>query len=299
VPPNFFAQGYNAKWISSTNPGTEDLYYDVVPGQDVVIETVLENIGTKEWRNDQTGQPCNAVTWRIFKEPGVNSAPDWTGYEVPGNQNYGKSYFYHPSWKSEYQLVSFIDDSNHDNIVQPGEQARYRLTFHIPIDSPTEKFREDIRLSSGSYWMKNTVNGDPIGAMHIWFGFDVQPLQQRADFNNDGKLDCADVAIIQNALFVNHRSLDLTNDGWINVYDVQRAVWYKNNGGNLLGDINRDGKTDDKDVQIIADNAIENYRSTDLNNDGSITMADFDLFSSVYTGPQNCAPSSTLTPTAI
>jgi len=41
LPTNFWAQWYNAKWISSTSPGTEDLYYDVVPGQDVVIETVF------------------------------------------------------------------------------------------------------------------------------------------------------------------------------------------------------------------------------------------------------------------
>lgn len=167
APLNFWAQNYAAQWISQSGSIAlpSDEYYDVNPGDQVTVTAFFRNQGTKSWvstENDR--QVCIA----IYKDPAVMSAPLALGYDVPGNINYGRSYFYDSSWASIYRIGCVQEVE-----VEPGEIGTFVLNFKIPADAPSGKYREDISMASGPYWIANPTNGDPLGVAHIWVGFDI------------------------------------------------------------------------------------------------------------------------------
>lgn len=170
-PLNFWASGYEAKWISQTGSMTlpADEYYDVNPGDKVTVTAKFENTGSKTWIPDSADrQVCIA----IYKDPNVTSAPASYGYDDPTNPNFGKSYFKDSSWESDYRIGCINQDE-----VDPGEQGTFTLPFKIPTGAPSGRLREDISLASGPYWMANPTNGDPLGVAHIWVGFDIEGTQ--------------------------------------------------------------------------------------------------------------------------
>lgn len=170
-PKDFWAKGYQAKWISQTQSGTEDEYFVVSPGQVVEFQAVFENIGESTWNKTGSKQQ---VCINIYKDPNVMSAPEGTGYDQEGHEKYGRSYWAHESWIDTPNGNDFRITCIEEDTVAPGEQGTFTMQFQIPADSPTGKYREDITLASGDYWLESHPDtADPIGAAHIWLGFNV------------------------------------------------------------------------------------------------------------------------------
>ncbi len=174
---NFWASGYKAEWVTQTqakdweqgltngmkiNDGDE--YFDVRGENEVVVTTRFKNTGTETWYNaPEDRQVCIA----IYKDQKVKSS--WNGKE-----NVGESNFKSASWSSPYRIGCVQEDS-----VKPGDTGTFILSFSIPQDSPSGRFREDITVSAGNYWMESeSTTADPIGAAHIWVGFDIFGYQE-------------------------------------------------------------------------------------------------------------------------
>jgi hypothetical protein len=158
----FFAKDYEAKWVSQTQAGTADQYFDVKPGDVVDFEAVFQNIGVTDWLGSGESQVCIG----IYKDPEVQSAPSWSGYNSPVR---GESWWYHESWEIEAYRITCIEET----VVPSGKNGTFKMKFKIPEDTPSGKYREDISLAAGPYWIRNPINGDPFGTAHIWIGFDV------------------------------------------------------------------------------------------------------------------------------
>ncbi|MEI6222787.1 MAG: hypothetical protein WCP97_08550 [bacterium] len=174
------ALGYSAKWVSQTGSQAlpADELYDVKPGDTITVTVTFENTGSKTWlQTPEDRQVCASV----YKDQKVKSAPAGLNYDTPKHNNFGKSYFKSSTWKNNYRIGCLNETS-----VAPGAQGTFTLTFTIPADAPTAKFREDISLSSGPYWISANApygkrddkgragTGDPLGIAHIWIGFDIQ-----------------------------------------------------------------------------------------------------------------------------
>ncbi len=167
-----FAAGYMAQWVSQTQPKDtqfntdNDEYFDVKPGDTVTVTAKFMNTGLNSWMRDSADRE---VAISIYKDLAVQSAPKNLGFDDPKQTNFGKSYFTSSNWTSEYRITTIAED-----IVHPSETGTFTITFTVPIDAPLGKYREDITLSSGKYWMQNFMNGDPLHAAHIWIGVNVQ-----------------------------------------------------------------------------------------------------------------------------
>ncbi|MEI6222090.1 MAG: hypothetical protein WCP97_04970 [bacterium] len=167
LPRNFWSRGYLAMWKQQTHPFTGE-YFAVTPNQDIEVVAQFKNIGYETWYNAPTDQQ---VCLAIYKDPIIRSS--WTGKDVPHDLNFGNSDFTHGSWISDYRVTCVEED-----VVAPGELGTFRMKFHIPDNAPNGRFREDITLSSGKYWVQADApfpdgTGDPLGAAHIWVGFEV------------------------------------------------------------------------------------------------------------------------------
>ncbi|MEI6222184.1 MAG: beta-propeller domain-containing protein [bacterium] len=167
-----FASGYKATWVSQTLPKDTtfstngDEYFDVKPGDSVVVNAVFRNDGQFTWYKDT---PDRQMAVSVYKDTAVQSAPKALGFDDPKNKNFGKSYFHSSSWLSDFRIGTMVED-----VVVPGKTGTFTLTFTIPQDAPVGRFREDITVSSGPFWLLNEANGDPLQAAHIWVGFEVR-----------------------------------------------------------------------------------------------------------------------------
>jgi hypothetical protein len=170
---------YRAKWLSQSatvngKPATPDKtgYLLVAPGDEVVISARFYNSSeTETWKRDE-------VFFATYKDPKA-----YYPYKAPRNApenlycfytstaecqtDFGKSYFKHSSWSSDYRITTVEND------VQPGQEATFILKFKIPDDITNGLWREDFSMAAGYYWIDNPENGDPFGVAHIWVGFDV------------------------------------------------------------------------------------------------------------------------------
>ncbi|MEI6222327.1 MAG: M23 family metallopeptidase [bacterium] len=159
------ATGYKAKWISQSQSGSTDQFFRAIPGGVIEFEAVFENVGEKVWYNADAKQ----ITFAIYKDPKVTSAPKALGYDNSQDTlNFGKSYFRHPEWVTEYRVGTLVEP-----IVKPGERGTIKMKFKIPDDATAGSYREDISMAAGPYWIENTANGDPFGIAHIWIGITV------------------------------------------------------------------------------------------------------------------------------
>ncbi|GEM_PF-2535581 len=167
-----FANGYVGVWESQTQPkdtkfnADNDEYFDVKSGDTVTVKAGFRNYGSNTWYADDASRE---VAIAVYKDPKVQSAPAGVGYDDPKSPNFGHSFFQSPTWVSNYRIGS-IDQQE----VKQSEVGNFTLSFTIPANTPPGQYREDITLSSGPYWIQNTINGDPLGAAHVWVGFEVR-----------------------------------------------------------------------------------------------------------------------------
>ncbi|MEI6222583.1 MAG: hypothetical protein WCP97_07505, partial [bacterium] len=194
TPPPDRAVGYQAKWLEQTQSGTTDQYYAVKPGDTVAVTAKFKNLGTNAWQ--QTGED-RQVCIAVYKDPNVASAPTGLGFDIPNQANYGKSYFKGTGWASDYR-IGCINETE----VLPGATGSFTLNFKVPSDAPGGKFREDISLASGPYWIEADGaypqgTGDPLGIAHIWVGFNVEGTPQSNEEAQVG-IDCFDTTLIPN-----------------------------------------------------------------------------------------------------
>ena len=162
---DFWAGGYEAVWIDQTQSDTWDQYFLVEPGELVDITVRFENNGDFTWyRNGWEQQVCLA----IYKDPNVQSGPTSLGYDNPLHADFGKSYFYDTSWETQYRAACIEENS-----VNIGDYGTFKLRFKIPNDAQNGRYREDLSLASGPYWIANNTNGDPLKVAHVWVGFEV------------------------------------------------------------------------------------------------------------------------------
>lgn len=175
-PVNFFAQGYQAEWVSQT-PGNIDAdHFSAKPGDVVTFKATFKNTGQKVWKNSGD----EAVTISIFKDLNVKTAPLFTGFDDPNNtETFGQSFFKHSSWRSKYNIASIAETE-----VKPGETGTFSLSLQVPSNAPKASYREDISLAAGKLWMKNTKNGDPLKVAHIWIGIETDIPQTTSDAEN-------------------------------------------------------------------------------------------------------------------
>ncbi|MEI6221411.1 MAG: hypothetical protein WCP97_01465 [bacterium] len=164
---NFWARDFKAQWITQTQAATEDQYFDVFPGDTILVKIQFRNRGIREW---MAGFGENSDVYiAIYKDPNVKSS--WSGKDDPQNQSFGTSEFAYKSWHGTkvgtFDQLSVLSGSL-------GELATFTIPFTIPYGAPVGKFREDITLAAGKYWMESVPEtADPIGAAHIWVGFDI------------------------------------------------------------------------------------------------------------------------------
>jgi protein-disulfide isomerase len=152
--------GSAATWVSQTQAGNTDGYFATAPCAVVDFAAKFQNTGTTTWLKNGSSQ----VAFNIYKDPSVYSAPANFLY-MPGIQ---ESYFFHPTWIKPYRVGALEESS-----VAPGQIGTVKMKFQIPCDIPRGAFREDISMATGSSWMSNPRNGDPLGVAHIWVGFSV------------------------------------------------------------------------------------------------------------------------------
>ncbi|MEI6222673.1 MAG: hypothetical protein WCP97_07960 [bacterium] len=190
TPKNFFAQGYQAQWVSQTQPkdyetyrDDGDEYFDVAPNDTITISVRLKNTGANTWYSNQNPQATtdNEISFATFKDPYTTSAPFGLGYDDIYSTDFGKSYFKNQYWLSDYRIGSLVEQS-----VAPGETGTLQMNFTIPADCPSGRYREDISSASGPYWIHNPTNGDPNKVMHIWVGFDVYRTTTSSFMDNKG-----------------------------------------------------------------------------------------------------------------
>jgi len=195
-----FALGYEAAWVSQTLPTDagyipspdNSLFFRVSPGDTIKFVAEFKNKGEKTWYNsnceDEDGNiQSRQVKIHVYKDiiddwssapdessgnisPFDNPEPDSEGNHYP---EWGTSYFNEIS-QSENGLMGILKDP----VVPPGEIGTFEFEITVPDDFPVDqfgKFREDISLAAGPYWIKNDTNGDPLNVAHIWFGLDVLP----------------------------------------------------------------------------------------------------------------------------
>ncbi|MEI6222256.1 MAG: alpha/beta hydrolase [bacterium] len=163
---SFFArQGFEAQWVSQTGANTADEFFSVKPCDSVNFTATFKNTGTTTWSNSGADQ----IAFNIYKDPKVVSYPTSFSY-IPGTN---ESYFKDNTWLSAFRVGSLVQSS-----VKPGETGTIQMKFKVPCDAPSGKFREDISMAAGKYWMKNTKNGDPQKVAHIWVGFNIQATSE-------------------------------------------------------------------------------------------------------------------------
>ncbi|MEI6222063.1 MAG: hypothetical protein WCP97_04830 [bacterium] len=158
----FFARdGFEAKWVAQTQANTTDEFMRVQPCQTVDFQATFQNTGSITWQKNGTEQ----VAFNIYKDPEVISHPKTFSYQ-PGQK---ESFFQDTSWVSPFRIGTITEET-----VAPGANGTVAMKFTIPCDAQVGKYREDISMAAGSYWMKNTDNGDPLNVAHIWVGFVIQ-----------------------------------------------------------------------------------------------------------------------------
>ncbi|MEI6222677.1 MAG: hypothetical protein WCP97_07980 [bacterium] len=162
TPNDFFAPtGYQATWISQTQAGTDDSYFNVKPCDVVLFEAKFLNSGTKTWKQDGNEQ----VAFNIYKDPKIKSYPLWFNYKL----GTAESYFQHNSWLTPFRISNIKEQT-----VNPGETGSISTYFQIPCDA-VGTYREDISLAVGNKWMKSPKEtADPLGVAHLWIGFHIQ-----------------------------------------------------------------------------------------------------------------------------
>ncbi|MEI6221692.1 MAG: thermonuclease family protein [bacterium] len=175
---NFWAEGYKAKWVSQTQAITwessnsnalgiqdGDEYFDTKGSDQIEITTKFQNTGTETWfKTPEDRQVCI----NIYKDHNVTSS--WSGKEKSGESDFSSA-----NWPKPYR-ISCIEEE----IVSPGGIGTFSMKFTIPADAPSGRFREDITLAAGPYWMESDKEtADPIGAAHIWAGFNIFGYQEK------------------------------------------------------------------------------------------------------------------------
>ncbi len=161
-----YAGGYQAEWISQSKSPSKDEYFHASPGDTVPFSIIFKNVGEQSWEKSPEGRELSLA---VYKDPNVISAPSILGYDNPLHKDFGKSFFKTQTWLSDYRIGSFTE-----NKILSGETGTYNLTFAIPKNCPLGQYREDISLAAGPYWIRNSINGDPLKIAHVWVGFVVE-----------------------------------------------------------------------------------------------------------------------------
>ncbi|MEI6221593.1 MAG: hypothetical protein WCP97_02400 [bacterium] len=166
---NFWAKDFKAQWLSQTQSSNSNQYFDVHPGDSIVVQAKFKNTGKRTWYSffgNASLEDKKSVTIAIYKDPKVKSS--WSGKDDPKNPDYGSSEF------RSYYLAPGKLASPDESVVAPGETGTFSIHFDIPFNAPEGQFREDITVAAGPYWMEsNKETADPIGAAHIWVGFNI------------------------------------------------------------------------------------------------------------------------------
>ncbi len=158
-PQNFWAKDFKARWISQTQANTIDEYFVVKPGDIVNFEAKFKNTGKETWYNSPEDRQ---VCINIYKDKSIQSS--WTGKDQTGLSDFVDS-----SWLKPYRITCIQELE-----VTPQSIGTFLMKFKIPENAPIGKWREDITLASGGYWMESDKEtADLIGAAHIWIGFNI------------------------------------------------------------------------------------------------------------------------------
>lgn len=174
VAGNFFAaDGYEAKWVSQTQAGTPDAYFDVEPCEVVDFTAKFRNTGSRTWK----GTGDEQVAFNIYKDPAVISYPAYFSYRAGDRE----SYFEHSGWLTPFRVVSISERQ-----VAPGNTGTVSMKYQVPCDAKVGVYREDISMAVGPLWMPNPTNGDPLGVAHIWAGFVIGKKNKTMKTNPSG-----------------------------------------------------------------------------------------------------------------
>jgi len=169
---NFWAKDFKAQWISQTQSVNSDQYFDVHPGDTILVQAKFKNIGTRAWYQffgSAAIKDDKSVTIAIYKDPKVKSS--WSGKDDPKNPEYGTSEFFNYSLSENGEKIASIEE----NVVKSGEIGTFDIILTVPLDAPEGKYREDITLAAGPYWMEaDKETADSIGAAHIWVGLNIK-----------------------------------------------------------------------------------------------------------------------------
>ena len=133
---------YEAKWLSQTQAGTPDEFFDVTLGQTIDLQVQFQNMQSTEWKNTPGfGQ----VVLSTYKTATRQSAPTWTGYDdcfnIPADSNCGLSYFHDITWIDDYKATTA-----NESLITQGGTATFQMNLTVPSDGETGKFEEGFAL---------------------------------------------------------------------------------------------------------------------------------------------------------
>ena len=177
------AAGHEAKLVAMRSPSHDRDFYDyaarqynVLPGEQLQIEAIFENVGETPWalspdglhftifKAPESGRSGPTAGWDTLTEIKTSQA-DYCGMETAG---YGKSYFYDSSWLDHCRGGQLSEVSENvdplDNIIQPGERGLISLTLRIPAEAIPGRYVENLVLTSGAGWILNRSNGGYFGS---------------------------------------------------------------------------------------------------------------------------------------
>ena len=169
---------FEAEWLEQTQ-GSFGLGspLEIKPGKKTKVIAKFKNTGSVQW--DQQGE--NRIGFYVYKDQVYSTPPE---YSNPTSLLFGRSFFADLSWGSSYDgsVPSSRAALLKEDKVLPGEIGTFEFTFSTPSnslpnpmqdDSKTpyreDFYREDLTLAYGPNWMKNVINGDPLGFSHVWF----------------------------------------------------------------------------------------------------------------------------------
>ncbi|MEI6222559.1 MAG: hypothetical protein WCP97_07380 [bacterium] len=181
---NEIGKEYAAAWTEQTQGkyGTGSPL-EVKRGQTIQVLAKFKNAGAATWKN--SGK--DFVGFYVYKDQIYSTPPE---YSNPKNPLFGRSYFANGSWELSYDGSTPFSRAAllKEALVKPGEIGSFLFSFTAPadaklsaaVDNPKTRyrddfFREDLTLAYGPLWMKNTVNGDPLGYAHVWFPIKIVP----------------------------------------------------------------------------------------------------------------------------
>lgn len=185
----FFADGFEAEFVSQTITANgitlENDHPIVLNGETVEVTAEFINRGNFIWYKgvvkgatfkpqDSHIQSCPVGYG--YHDSDVNSVKQNTdykcGYDNPDAHYFGSSYLHNYVISKNTNPIPIFVDLEED-YVDIGQKGTFKFVFQVREDMLPGKYREDISIAAGKYWMKNNINGDSNNVAHIWYGVDV------------------------------------------------------------------------------------------------------------------------------